>query len=53
MKLSKNTIPLQSVSLGFGSHSPLAMHVLVLGPVSTMSLGQVNVTLVPCRAGSL
>ena len=54
MKFSENTmIPLQSVSLGSGSHSPLAMHVLVLDPVNTMSLGHVNVTLVPCRAGSL
>ena len=47
-------IPLQATSLGSGSQSPLLIHVVVLGPVSTNSkFEQVNVMIVPSLAGLL
>ena len=45
--------PLHSTSLGSGSHCPLSMHVVVLGPVSVSPDEQLNVTVVPSVTGSL
>ena len=45
-------IPLQATAAGSGSHSPLLIHMVVLGPVSTRSdVEQVNVMTVPSLAG--
>ena len=46
-------IPLHLTSLGLGSHCPLSMHVVVLGPVSTSPGEQLNVTTVASNAGSV
>lgn len=45
-------IPLQATSVGSGSHSPLLIHMVELGPVRTRSdAEQVNVMTVPSLAG--
>lgn len=50
-------LPLQPVCKGFGCHSPLLVHVIVLGPVSTRSVPEeslhIKMTLVPTSATSL
>ena len=46
-------LPLHLISPGSGSHCPLSMHVVVLGPMSARRGGQLNVTVVPSNVGSL
>ena len=46
------TLPLHITSLGSGSHSPFSVHVVVLGPVSSIPGGQVNVIVFPLSSVS-
>ena len=45
-------LPLHTTSLGSGSHSPFSMHVVMLGPFSSIQGVQVNVIVLPLRSGS-
>ena len=51
-EINRTYIPLHVTFVGSGSHSPFSIHVVVLGPVSTIPGGHVNMMVVPNSTGS-